>query len=128
MGAEGDWNHYSGHPTADVNKGTFYNNFYDELKNQLEQKGGPQVKELNQKMSDIIPIERAAMRRNLVASRNNPISFDDFIGLLGSAVSGNLGTATVTLGNMATKSPNVAGGVYKLGQLSGKLGNFLGER
>ena len=40
---------------------------------------------------------------------------------------------------MATLSPSpklqiinangpVAGGVYKLGQLSGKLGNFLGER
>jgi hypothetical protein len=87
IGKKGDWLSSPGGgmlttPNA-AEDAVVHNAIYDALKKELESKGGAEVKELNTKMSELIPLERAAGRRVLVASRNNPIRFDDFLGGMG---------------------------------------------
>ena len=68
-------------------------------------------------------MERAASKQILVQSRKNPISFDDYVGgiaSVASAAAGNLAPAALAGVNMATKSPNVAKGLYNIGQSAGK--------
>jgi len=137
IGKHGDWLSHNGKITANqdaTNKAAFYNTLYDELKNELENKGGPGIRELNKQLSEMIPMERAAAKQVLVENRKNPISLEDYLGALavaGSAAHGNILPAAVVLGNIATKSPSVAKGMYKFGKaLSGekKLPNLLASQ
>lgn len=129
-GKHGDWyeNPFGGKSADNSNiKSKVYNTIYDELKNDLEDKGPEGIKELNKQLSEMIPMERAASKQILVQSRKNPISFDDYVGgiaSIASAAAGNLAPAALAGVNMATKSPNVAKGLYNIGQSAGKA-NFL---
>lgn len=62
-----------------------YDTFYDELKKEIERLGTPAVKKLNKELSEIIPIERALVRRIPVAERQNMFSLTDHMGLIASA-------------------------------------------
>jgi hypothetical protein len=113
-----DWHHLSFHPNADNAKGVAYKAISNVLRKHLEDAGGPKVRELNKKMSEVIPINTANAKRFLVNSRKNPIPLDDFVGYLTSASSlshGNPLPAMITVGNKIIKSPAFAEKVYKLG-------------
>ena len=123
VGKSGDWLSNPGggmrpSPEATI-KAKVYNSIYDQLKKELENKGGEGIKEINTALSELIPLERAAGRRMLVTTRKNPISIEDFIGGLTTAAT--IGTnplpALLTLGNIASKSPLTAKGIYGLGKL-----------
>jgi hypothetical protein len=138
VGKHGDWLSHNGKIAANqdaTNKAAFYNTLYNELKVELENKGPEGIKQLNKQLSEIIPMERSAAKQVLVQNRKNPLSLDDYIGGLataGSALHGNLFPAAVAIGNAASKSPNVAKGMYKLGKLmkgeSGIVGSLKSER
>ena len=123
VGKKGDWMASpNGGMSVDLNaseKAQVYNSIYDELKNTLEGAGGPEVKELNTKMSELIPIERAAGKRVLVSSRNHPVDLKTFIGGLsvaGAAAGGHLAPAAITLADFASRSPVLAKALYGAGQ------------
>jgi hypothetical protein len=128
VGKHGDWLSFNGKLTANqdaTNKAAFYNTLYDELKVELQNKGGPEIAELNRQLSEMIPMERAASKQVLTANRKNPISLDDYIGGLAvasSAMHGNLLPAAMAGLNVATKSPTVAKGLYGVGKTLKKPG------
>ena len=116
--ARGEWHHLPFNATADNAKGVAYKSISNVLREHLENAGGPKVKELNRKMSEIIPINTANAKRYLVNSRKNPIPLDDFVGYLTSAASfahGNPLPAVLTIGNKVIKSPKFAEKLYNLG-------------
>jgi hypothetical protein len=127
-GLEGDWyeSPMGGKLQNNSNvKSKVYNILYDELKTTIENKGGPAIKELNKKLSDLIPLERVAAKRALVASRKNPLSLDDLIGGLTTAAtiaSGNVLPAVLAGANVISKSPNVARAAYSTGQTLKRVG------
>lgn len=61
-----------------------YTEFYDKIKTAIEDNAPDGVKEINQQLSELIPINNAAMRRLPVADRNNALSLTDTIGLTSS--------------------------------------------
>lgn len=63
-----------------------YTAFYRNLKSAIEQNSPPGVKELNQQISDLIPVMNAIIRRIPVAERNNAISLTDIITLTGATI------------------------------------------
>lgn len=114
VGKKGDWlsnaGKIGGNPEAALGAQA-HNALYDALKQLIENKGSPGIKELNKQLSEMIPMERAASKQVLINSRKNPISLDDYIGGLavaGSAAHGNLLPAALTAANVVSKSPNVA--------------------
>ena len=128
VGKYGDWLSNPGagmRPSPDASvESQIYNSIYDALKTELENKGGKEVAKYNKIMSDLIPLERDASKRALVQARNNPISFDNYLGALataGSAMTGNLAPAGILGLNIASKSPSVGKLLYKTGEkLGGK--------
>jgi hypothetical protein len=114
VGKSGDWIAQAGKMSGDPVAGASaqaYNSLYDAFKNEIQNKGGPGVKEINDQISDMIPMERAASKQVLVQNRKNPISLDDYIGgmwALSHAASGNVGPLAILGANMASKSPIVA--------------------
>jgi hypothetical protein len=60
-----------------------YNTFYNKIKTAIE-KAAPEVKGINKQLSEIIPIQNAAIRRLPVEMRNQSIGLLDTIGLVGS--------------------------------------------
>jgi hypothetical protein len=123
IGKKGDW--YSSpmggmiaDPEASI-KSKIYNQIYDVLKKHIEQAGGPEIKQLNDQLSELIPLEREAQKRAMVVNRNNPIRLDDYIGALataGSAAHGNFLPAAVAGVNILSKSPGVAKSMYNFGK------------
>lgn len=83
-GAMGAWSFGGTDPDATAREAV-YNKFYTNLKEAIEQKSPQSVKLINRAMSEIIPIQNAVLRRIPIASRNNPLSLTDFIGLVASA-------------------------------------------
>ena len=123
VGKKGDWlsspNGGMMIDPAASEKSQVYNSVYDELKNKLENAGGPEVKELNTKMSELIPLERAAGKRVLVASRNHPIDLKTFLGGLAtvsSAAAGHYAPAALTVADIASRSPAVAKALYAVSE------------
>ena len=103
---------------------------YSKLKVAIEQGSPPGVKEINQQLSELIPIERAVTRRIPVEARNSGISLTDIItgssGAIGGAIAGGgpaaaLGAAGMFVANRARKSPTLAGKGYRLGEKVGVL-------
>jgi hypothetical protein len=56
-----------------------YTKFYNVIKKDIENKGGSEIKAINKKLSDLIPINRALIKRIPVAERNEFISLTDNI-------------------------------------------------
>lgn len=83
-GQYGAWTY--GRPDADTSKQAVYNVFYNELKKTIENLSPSGVKELNQQLSELIPVQNAVIRRIPVAERNMPISLTDIIALSASTV------------------------------------------
>jgi hypothetical protein len=90
------------------------NEIYFQLKTKIEQSVGPQgaqVKILNKKMQDLIPVKRAMLARIPVEDRNRMLSLADLAALLPAMLSGN---------------PLEAGGLaLTRGQKSLRVGNAL---
>lgn len=84
-GGFGAWQY--GRPDPD-SKATeiIYNTFYNKLKTAIEDASPEGVKSLNQELAKLIPVMHAVIRRIPVADRNNAISLNEMIGLVGSSV------------------------------------------
>ena len=113
VGADADWNDW--HPQGNSDRSKTLNYFYDELKTQLENKGGPEVKELNSKMSDLITLDRAAQKRMVVEARKDPISLKNALGITAAIASGHIAPLAVGGLDIASKSPLVAKALYGTG-------------
>ena len=127
-GVNADWNSYSNHPEAEINRGNAYNAIYEEMKTQHENLGGANVSKANKTMSDLIDINRAAVRKTITESRNNPIPLDAVMGLVGAAASGHYGAAIMGGLNLASKNPSLARTLYGTGQITKTIGNLLGGK
>lgn len=120
VGGKGDWLHFNGQIVKDPKMAVdakSHDAIYDALKTTIENKGPEGIREVNKRLSEMIPMELAARKRMLVANRNNPIPLTDYIGALavaGSAAHGNLMPAAIMGLNMASKSGTVARGVSDL--------------
>jgi hypothetical protein len=82
-GSKGAW--AFNRPEADASAiEKVYTEFYNVLKTQIEEAAPPGVREINKKLSEIIPIQNAALRRLPIEQRNNLFSLTDSIGLMSS--------------------------------------------
>jgi hypothetical protein len=80
-GSKGAWAY--NRPEADASAiERAYTEFYDVLKGQIEQAAPAGVKEINKQLSELIPIQNAALRRLPVEQRNNIFSLTDSIGFM----------------------------------------------
>ncbi|MBS4082931.1 MAG: hypothetical protein KGZ73_05220 [Rhizobiales bacterium] len=79
-GNKGAWSYNRPEPDASAIE-RVYNEFYDVLKNEIERTAPEGVKEINKALSELIPIQNAALRRLPVEQRNNVLSLTESIGL-----------------------------------------------
>lgn len=95
-----------------------WNNFYRILQKETEkvaaESGNTRFKELNKTLSELIPIEQAAIRRVPVAERNNVLSLTDLISLTAGTI--QPGALTIGILNKALKSGKVAKGLITVGK------------
>lgn len=118
-GLKGDWmeSPYGGKSQVNSDiKSKIYNEVYDQLKKELETRGGPSVKKLNTEMSEMIPMERAMAKAYLNEQKANKIPFDTYIGLVAAAATGNVGPLAVAGGQYALKNPVFSKYLYKAGK------------
>lgn len=114
-----------------------YNTFYHELKKSIENASPPGVKEINQKLSKLIPVQNAVIRRLPVSDRNSIISFPEMIGIIGSVAhpgmlgtsllyhmsrAGSVGNAMSKLGGAMALSPTSAAAAGTAGAATYSLG------
>lgn len=123
-GAKADWNKW--HPQGSQDKGTFQNLVYDELRKEIETKGGDAIKEYNRIASDLIDLDRAAVKRMIVKSRNNPISLDKVVALVAAIGTGSTVPLSIAAVNAGSKSAFVARQLARAGRAAEKAGKFLG--
>lgn len=82
-GTKGAWVFGSADPDATATQ-KVYTKFYQFLKDEIERNAPPELGQINRQISELIPIERAVIRRIPVAERNNLLSLTDNIGLFAS--------------------------------------------
>jgi hypothetical protein len=82
-----------------------YSTFYNALKESIEEASPEGVREINQKISRLIPIMNAVIRRIPVAERNSAISLTDIITLTGASIEPT--TLSLTLINRLSKMGSV---------------------
>ena len=113
-GTKGAWSF--GNPDPDANATEkVYDKFYNILKTKIEQTAPEGIEEINKKISELIPISNAALRRLPIQQRKEILDFTDSLGLFASVFDPR---ALLLIG------------AKKLSR-SGKFGNFLvkaGER
>lgn len=105
------------------------NAVYSRLKKEIEDKAPEGVREINQQLAELIPIERAVTRRIPVEARNSGLSLTDVIagttGAAGGMAAGGPAGLAVGLGgialNKARKSPELAGKAFRLGEGAQRL-------
>jgi hypothetical protein len=117
VGSEGAWyeSKWGKMIDKDANaKEKAFSNLYTEIKNDIEQKAPDGIREINNQLSELIPIENTALKRLYVAKRNEPISLKDMIGIATIATTGIKG-APVYLLNKAANSPLTGKLAYKAG-------------
>lgn len=109
-GSKGAWAY--NRPEADSSAiEKVYTAFYNNLKKEIETVAPDGIKDINKQISELIPINNAALRRMTVEERNNALSLMDNIGLVSSVFDPK---ALLLFGtNRALKS--------------GKVGKFLTE-
>lgn len=83
-------------------KEKFFNEFYTQLKNQLEENAPPQYKDINKALTDLFPIQKALNRRVPVDVRNNKLSLGDLI--TGTAALAHPSTIPIFAAMKASKS------------------------
>jgi hypothetical protein len=112
-GTKGAWAY--NRPEADANAiERAYTTFYGVLKEQIEKAAPEGVKEINKKLSDLITIQNAALRRLPVEQRNNVFSLTDSIGFLSSVFDPR---ALLLVGaTKAAKSGRVGNALVKAGR------------
>lgn len=82
-GAKGAWAY--NRPEADSSAiEKVYTAFYGKLKDEIEKVAPEGVRDINKQISELIPINNAALRRMTVEERNNALSLMDNIGLVSS--------------------------------------------
>lgn len=84
---------------------------YLKLKDKIEAAAPAGVKEQNQILSELMPVNRAALYRKLVADRNNVVSMSDMLGAMATIGGGPKGLA-LWAASRATKSGNTAKVLY----------------
>lgn len=105
-GAFGAWQYGRPDPDSKATEVVF-NAFYNKLKTAIEQASPSGVKEINQQISKLIPVNNALTRRIPVADRNYAISLSDMVGLVShswafSAL--NLAQKSGAVGNLLSKA------------------------
>lgn len=91
-----------------------YTEFYDKMKTAIETNAPDGVKEINKQISELIPINNAALRRLPVADRNNALSLTDTIGLTSAVFDAR---ALLIMGaQKASKSGRVGNALVKAGK------------
>lgn len=81
-GKKGAWVFGNTDPDSTANE-IIYSKFYSKLKDAIE-KAAPEVADINKQLSEIIPIQNAALKRIPVEQRNQAFGLLDTIGLVGS--------------------------------------------
>lgn len=103
-GHYGSWQFGRPDPEAKASE-TVYNTFYKNLKKEIEDKSPPGVQEINKKISELIPVSNALVKRIPVADRNSMLSLGDMISLTASVFDPKaLGLSLI---NFASKSGSV---------------------
>ncbi len=119
-GIQGVWNHdpmkkITG-PAEQV-----WNDFYSKLKVVLEKNSPKEFGQINQAITELIPIEQAYIRAMRRMDKNNVFSIYDFIGATG-AFSYNPSALAIPLIHRVFKSPRVANILMKTGSIEKALG------
>lgn len=109
-GHYGAWQYGYQDPSAKASE-RVYNIFYNEMKKEIERASPAGVKEINKKMSELIPVMNAVIRRIPVDARNRGLSLTDIITLTGASIDSR--SLVLTGMNFAQKS--------------GKVGNVLSK-
>ena len=97
-----------------------YLSAYDKFKTAIEDVGPPGIKEQNKELSTLLSLRKDLRNRTAVQERNNFLPLDEIVTATGAALSGLHGNPLPAMlygANVATKSPGVARGVYKLGEM-----------
>lgn len=123
LGKLGAWEWGKTDPESSARE-TLANAVYSRLKKEIEDKAPEGVREINQQLSELIPIERAVTRRIPIEARNSGLSLTDVIAgtstAAGGMAAGGLPGMALGLGgiamNRARKSPVLAAKGYRLGQ------------
>lgn len=97
----GAWNYGNVSPEAKASE-RMYNTFYNEIKTAIEKASPQGVRDINQQISELIPIMNAVIRRIPVAERNGAISLTDLISLVGATVEPT--ALSISLANRLSKS------------------------
>lgn len=128
LGKLGAWEWQKTDPEASARE-ALANAMYSKLKTVIEKNAPEGVKEINQQLAELIPIERAVVRRMPVEARNQALSLTDVIAAAGPAAGGLAagglpGLAAGAAGlaaNRARKSPKLAAAGYRLGEKMGGI-------
>lgn len=107
-GRFGAWQYGLNDPDSTARQ-TVYNAFYTKLKEAIEKNSPEGVKDINKKLSELIPIANAIIRRIPVADRNRVLSLQDML--------------TLTVGALDPRA--LAGFGISIAQKSGSVGNTL---
>jgi hypothetical protein len=96
-----------------------YTEFYSVLKDEIEKAAPPGVQHINKQLSELIPIQNAALRRLPVEQRNNVFSLTDSIGFMSALF--NPKALLLVGASKAARSGKVGNTLVKTGQrLQGK--------
>lgn len=122
QGRQGNWKSTGmgsiSNPKAPI-EAKAHNAIYDALKTNVENKGSAGIKELNNALSEIIPMKLSAEKRIMVDKRSNFTSLDDVVAVttaLASAAHGNPLGLIYAGGSIAAKSPLTSKIAYKAAQ------------
>lgn len=116
LGDMGAFEHIAGKQGVQISKddralSQMASRVYLKVKDKIEKVAPEGVKEQNRIMSDLIPVNRAALYRKLVADRNNVVSMSDMLGAMATIGGGPKGLA-LWAASKASKSGNTAKALY----------------
>jgi hypothetical protein len=121
MGAHGSWEKTAAAKNLGITEAERYKSraaqaVYRAIKEDIEKAAPPGIKELNQTLSELIPIRNAAAYRKIVADRNNPISLGDMLSAMTAVGNGPAGAALFGAQKFTTKGFG-AKSLYSLAKL-----------
>jgi hypothetical protein len=114
MGAMGAWQNGLRDAEATARENV-YNRLYTEMRKEIELKAPEGVKEINQQLSELIPIEQAIIHRIPVKQRQDLISITDVISTAGALATGPKGWGLAIL-NKLSKTPVIGAGSFRTGE------------
>ena len=129
VGKLGAWQYGSSDPNANAME-KVANAFYKNLKAEIEKQSPEDVAEINQQISDLIPVQNAIIRRIPVAARSNVLGLGDLLSGVAGAASHPAGAGMFAI-NQLSKSGRVAGwlmnGAKNASTDAGTVGPALGS-